>query len=700
MGNKKKKKKSQFPLRLNLLFFTVFLLFSALIMRLGFVQIVYGDEYKRELEKKEDIIISTQVPRGQMYDRNGNTIVGNAAKNAITYTNWGVKPEVMRETAEKLAGLITMDTKDDLKKITETDKKDYWALLNDEAAKKKISKEEDAALQEKYSNDKKKYQRAYNELLRSKITKKELNSFSKFELETLAIYRVFNSGYYYTPQMVKNTGVTDKEFAKVSENLSELPGVDTIKDWDRTYAYDGTLKTVLGKISTSQRGVPAEQKDQYLAKGYSMNDRVGLSYLENQYEDVLKGQKKKVKYIKDKSGEIVDSTTISNGEPGKDLVLTIDMKLQQEVDKIIEEELRATKRSYVGTHLLDRAFVVLMKPKTGEVLTMSGKMLGKDENGNTEMQDFALGNITTSYNVGSAVKGAMVLAGYKEGVIHPYTPIKDEIMQIPGSRPFKSWKVMGTINDLTALQQSSNVYMAKTAIMIGKGHYVYNNPLDIDPAAFSKIRNSFSEFGLGVRTGIDLPNEMAGFRGTELTPYQLMALSIGQYDTYTNMQLAQYVSTIANGGYRIQPHMVKEIRTSSKGEEGLGSMVQEIQPKVLNKLDLQPSWLSQVQRGFRMVMSTSNGTGARYFGNASYQPAGKTGTAQAFYDGPLRSNYNEPPQVMNVSLVTYAPYDNPEVAMAVLVPWVYTTNNGPSPNMTIGKRVLDKYFELKKEENK
>ncbi|WP_445490406.1 peptidoglycan D,D-transpeptidase FtsI family protein [Niallia sp. 03133] len=698
MGNKKKKKKNQFPLRLNLLFFAVFLLFSALIMRLGFVQIVYGDEYKRELEKKEDVIISTQVPRGQMYDRNGNVIVGNAAKNAITYTNWGVKPDEMRKTAEKLANLITLDTDKDLKKITEIDKKDFWILLHNDEAKKKISKKENAGLQEQYSNDSKRYQKAYNELLRSRITKKEINSFSKFQLETLAIYRTFNSGYYYTPVMVKNEGVSEEEFAKVSEHLAELKGVDTIKDWDRTFAYDNTLKTVLGKVSSSQRGVPAEQKDQYLAKGYNMNDRVGLSYLENEYEDILKGQKKKVKYIKDKTGNIVDSTTISNGEPGKDLVLTIDMKLQQEVDKIIEEELRATKRSYAGTYLLDRAFVVLMKPKTGEVLTMSGKMLGKDENGNTEMQDFALGNITTSYNVGSAVKGAMVLTGYKEGVIHPYTPINDEVMHIPDSRPFKSYKIMGTINDLTALQQSSNVYMAKTAIRIGKGHYVPNRPLDIDPAAFSKIRNSFNEFGLGVRTGIDLPNEMAGYRGPELTPYQLMALSIGQYDTYTNMQLAQYVSTIANGGYRIQPHMVKEVRESSKGEDGLGAMVQEIQPKVLNKLDLQPSWLPQVQRGFRMVMQPG-GTGSLFAG-ASYQPAGKTGTAQAFYDGPLRSNYGKnAPQVMNVSLVTYAPYENPEVAMAVLVPWVYTTDRGPSPNMTIGKRVMDKYFELKKEEN-
>jgi cell division protein FtsI/penicillin-binding protein 2 len=84
------------------------------------------------------------------------------------------------------------------------------------------------------------------------------------------------------------------------------------------------------------------------------------------------------------------------------------------------------------------------------------------------------------------------------------------------------------------------------------------------------------------------------------------------------------------------------------------------------------------------------------FAGSAYSPAGKTGTAQAFYDGPMRGDYKMPPEVMNVSLVAYAPYENPEVAMAVMVPWVYTTDNGPSPNLTIGKKVMDKYFDMKK----
>ncbi|MGN8841428.1 peptidoglycan D,D-transpeptidase FtsI family protein [Niallia sp. HCP3S3_B10] len=701
MGEKKKKKRNPIPLRVNLIFFMVFLLFSALILRLGFVQIVYGDDYKNEVEKKEDVVISTSVPRGEMYDRTGKSIVSNVGKNAITYTNWNkYTAEEMRDTAEELAKIIKMDSDKDLKKISERDKKDYWILINPDEAKTKISEEDQKQLASKYKDDKKEYQKAYDELLRSRISETDLNKLTDLDMETLAIYREFQSGYFYTPHIVKNEGVTDKEIAIISENLERLPGVDTLRDWDREYEFGSTLKTVLGNVSTSQRGVPAEEKDSYLAKGYSMNDRVGLSYLEKQYEDVLKGQKKKVKYIKDKTDDIVGSEILSNGSAGNDLVLTIDMDLQLEVEKIIEEELKKTKYGYAGTKYLDRAFVVLMDPHTGEILTMAGKQLGTDDDsGKQIVNDFALGNITTSYNVGSVVKGAMVITGYKEGVLSPGTTyINDSTMQIKGSNPFKSWKTMGNINDLIALKQSSNVFMAKTAIMIGKGKYAYMQPLNIDLDAYPKIRNSFSEFGLGVRTGIDLPNEMAGFKGAidPNQPANLMFLSIGQYDTYTNMQLAQYISTIANGGYRIQPHLVKEIRETSIEEGQLGPIVQEIQPKVLNKLDLEPGWMEQIQKGFRMVMQPG-GTGS-VFAGASYSPAGKTGTAEAFYYDPLNKQ-EEPPQVMNVSLITYAPSDNPEVAMAVMVPWVYTTNNGPSPNLTIGKRVMDKYFELKKEKD-
>ncbi len=388
---------------------------------------------------------------------------------------------------------------------------------------------------------------------------------------------------------------------------------------------------------------------------------------------------------------------VTEGQRGKDLVLSIDMELQRSVEQIIETNLLATKKM-AGTGFLDRAYVVLMDPNTGEILTMAGKRLVKNsETGQTELQDDALGTFTTSYNVGSAVKGATVLTGYQQGAISPNSSWVDTPLKIKGTPVKKSWTTMGRITDLKALERSSNVYMFMTAIAIGKGRYVPNGPLSLDPAAFDTIRDSFSQFGLGVRTGIDLPNETAGFKGADKKPGFLLDLAIGQYDTYSAMQLAQYVSTIANNGYRVQPHIVKEIREPVLDKNEIGPITQSITPTILNRVDMKEEWVKRVQSGFRLVMSGSQGTATRFFGSKPYNPAGKTGTAQAFYDGPDRKKYGkEPPEVMNLSLVGYAPYESPEVSMAVLVPWAYTPSaTDTRTNLLIGSQVMDKFFELK-----
>ncbi len=684
-----KKKKKQVSLRLNFVFFTVFVLFSMLILRLGIVQIVYGEDYKREIERTEDVTVNSPVPRGKMLDRNLTTIVDNSASNAITYTrSQSTGNDEMLEVAEKLAKLINKNTEE----VRDRDKQDYWILMNPDRAKEKITDDEWDLYEEKEIDDKDLY-----DLQLKRITEKDLSELTDEDLEILAIFREFNSGYALTPQIVKKN-VTAKEYAAVSENLEQLPGVDTTTDWDREYPLEPTLSSVLGGITDSNEGLPRERLQYYLSRDYSRNDRVGKSYLELQYEDILHGQKAKVKNVTDKAGNVLDTKVITEGQRGKDLVLSIDMDLQIAVEKIIEEELAKAKQQ-PGTRLLDRAFVVLMDPFTGEVLTMAGKQIVKDEEtGANKMQDFALGNIITSYTVGSAVKGATVLTGLNEGAITTGTTFHDTPIVIKGTQPKSSWRAgLGTLDYKNALKVSSNVYMFRTAINLGGGVYRYNQPLSINPNAFDVFRNSFAQFGLGVRTGIDLPNEMAGFKGIDRGPGLLLDFSIGQYDTYTPMQLAQYVSTIANGGNRIKPQVVKEIREPNMDNEEIGPVLKTFEPVVLNKVDAEPEWIEGVQEGFRRVMQVNGGTAYGSFGSASYKPAGKTGTAQAFYDGPERSKFDSAPPVMNLSLVGYAPYDNPEVAMAVMVPWAYEGNTGHSANSTIGRRVLDTYFDLKKE---
>ena len=689
---KKKKEQTHVPLRFNILFITVFALFSILILRLGFVQIVYGDDFRREIERTEDITIHNPVPRGKMFDRNGRIIVDNTSQNAITYTKFkGTSQKELFEIAERLAKLIDKDDR----KVQERDKKDYWISKNPELANGKITNAEWVLYRDKQINDKDIYQ-----LKLERIKEEELLTLTKEDLEILAIYKELNNGHVFTPQIIKNKNVTSEEYAIVSENLQHLPGIDTTTDWERTYLFGDTLKTILGKVSSSDKGLPSEQLHYYLARDYSRNDRVGLSYIEEMYEDVLHGQKAKVKNITDKKGNVTETIVVSQGKRGKDIVLTIDMDLQLAVDKIIVEELMAAKRT-PHTDLLDRAFVVLMDPHTGEILTLSGKQIIKNkETGKQEILDFAYGTFTTSYSAGSAVKGATILTGYKTGAIAPNTYLFDAPIKIKDTPQKASWMNFGHLNDIKALQVSSNVYMFKTAIEIGKGKYEYDEPLSFkNKYAFENIRDSFSQFGLGVRTGIDLPNEQIGYKGPLKLPGFLLDLVIGQYDTYTPIQLVQYVSTIANGGYRIQPHLVKEIREPLLDNNQLGPIVEEIKPTILNDIGTKKEWLGRVQEGFRRVMQVKGGTAYDYFSDASYKPAGKTGTAQAMYDGPEMYKYKQrgvlPPEVMNLSLVGYAPYHNPEIAMAVLVPWAYEGEKGHYANNIIGRRVLDAYFNLK-----
>lgn len=147
----------------------------------------------------------------------------------------------------------------------------------------------------------------------------------------------------------------------------------------------------------------------------------------------------------------------------------------------------------------------------------------------------------------------------------------------------------------------------------------------------------------------------------------------------------------------MQPHIVKQIRLPAEGKEEIGPVNQVINPAILNRIDAKHNWIYRVQLGFKKVMQEEGGTAYKYFKGADYSPAGKTGTAEAFYDGPLRNYFGkEPPQVMNLSLVSYAPSYNPEIAMAVLVPWAYQGKEDHKANLKIGRRVLDVYFQMKK----
>lgn len=662
-----------------------------MIIQLGKVQIIDGETYKNEVEKRENATVSLSVPRGKIFDREGNPVVDNKSLRTITYTKMkGVKSEEILKTARQLADIIEIP-QEDIDKLTETDKKDFWMQLNPKLTEKLVSKKEINKFRDKDITGKN-LDKKIEELKRKRVTDKDLQDLTDKDIKVLAIKSKMTSGYQMAPQIIKKD-VSEKEFTIISEGLANLPGVDVSVDWERVYVNDGLFRSVLGNVSNSDEGLPSEKLDYYLVRDYSRNDRVGKSYIEQQYEDVLHGTKKEVRSVADKQGTTIRTETISEGKSGKNLTLTIDMELQKKVEESIEKILKAYKGS---ESMLDRAFVVMMNPKNGQVLSMAGKRL-VEKDGKTEVEDYALGTMTSSYELGSTVKGATVLTGFETKAITPGTYFYDAPMKLKGTREKKSWKEFGNIDDLRALQVSSNVYMFHTALKIAGVDYVKNSSLNIKQEYFDKMRYYFRQFGLGVPTGIDLPNETAGQIGKkDNQPGFLLDYSIGQYDTYTPLQLVQYISTIANGGYRMKPQIVQEVREQTSQKDEIGKVVHAVEPIVLNKIDMKEEYINQVKEGFRKVFQEGDGTGVRAFQKASYKPAGKTGTAQTVYGGESdigRNEKGERRECYNLTLAGYAPYDNPEVAFSVVVPWVMNDKSGI--NSDIGKEVLDAYFELK-----
>ena len=331
--------------------------------------------------------------------------------------------------------------------------------------------------------------------------------------------------------------------------------------------------------------------------------------------------------------------------------------------------------------------------------------LDRDEDGKRIVRDYSFGTITAAYPTGSVVKGATVLAGYSNDAIAMGQTMIDEPMLLPGGLMKASLfnRTIGNrvaVNDQTALERSSNVYMFKIALAISGNAYERYRGFSVAQEDWDTMRNSFAEFGLGVRTGIDLPNEGKGVTGRFIRtePGTFLDFAIGQYDTYTPLQLLQYVSTIANDGYRMQPHVVKEIRQPSSDGKTLGAVETVVEPKILNRINNSQAEIDRVKQGMRMVYTGSNGTARKYFNDLKYSAAGKTGTAEINYYDDKESPFYTKASV-NTTHVGFAPYENPEVAYAVLIPYITTDpRNVPPASNEIARAALDKYYELKNKE--
>lgn len=557
--------------------------------------------------------------------------------------------------------------------------KKFWIKNNNDLADKKITSEEWQSLA-----DRKLTSEDIFKLKIERITDSDLSVYNEIDKKAAYIYYLMNNGYAYEEKVIKRNAL-DIEYAFVAENTDNLRGVYPKLDWERVYPYGNTFRTLLGTVSTSSSGVPLELKDYYLKKGYSLNDRVGTSYLEYQYEDLLRGVKDK--FLITSTGE---NKLYEEGSRGNDLVLTIDINLQQEVEKILEEELIKAKK-YPNTENYNHSFVIITDPNNGEILAMAGKQI-VFKDGEYKFYDYTPGIFTTSVVAGSSVKGVSQLVGYQTGALKIGEVRNDTCIKIAATPAKCSWTYLGSLDDIEALKQSSNTYQFRTAINVGKGVYQENQPLSLDSSAFTIYRNAFGEFGLGTKTGLDVPNENVGYIGTSTATGQLLDFSIGQYDTYTPIELSQYISTLANGGTRIAPHLLKSVYYPTK--DALTNLNYEVEPVVLNKVNFSAEYIERVKLGFKAVLEPY-GTGYGYI-DLNYKPAGKTGTSEGFVDT-NNDGLIDTETISNI-FVGYAPYDNPQVTFTIISPNIYTKNaysSAQTPvNRYITQQVSKKFFEI------
>lgn len=677
------KKKRKFdshsiPRRLNLLFGIVILLFMSLIVRLGYMQVVHREFYTKKLATASKTKVTTSSVRGQIYDASGKPLVENTTKQVVSFTRSNkMRAETIKEIAQKLLPLVSISNAD----VTERQQVDYY-LADSEVYKKVVNQ---LPKNKKYSAD-------GNRLTESKIYSNAVKSvdvvklnYSNEDKKVIYLFSQMNAIANFETGNIRTDDLSPDQIATIASSSKELSGISITTSWDRK-VLDTSLASIIGSVSSEKAGLPAEEVNAYLKKGYSLNDRVGTSYLEKQYESTLQG-KRAVKEINlDKNGNMESVKNISNGSKGNNLKLTMDLTFQNGVEDILRRYFSAELANGHATYS-EGVYAVAMNPKTGAILAMAGLKHNIDTG---ELTADSLGTIMNNFVPGSVVKGATLTAGWGSGAITGNQVLTDQPISFGGSSAITSWFTQygpRQITALEALEYSSNTYMVQLALNMMGTPYSPNMTIDLKNlnSSMDKLRKTFAQYGLGASTGIDLPSESEGYTPKKYTFANYLTNAFGQFDNYTPMQLAQYAATVANGGTRIAPHLVEGIYDNNE-KGGLGKLIEGKATKELNKVDISKDNMDLIRRGFyQVVHGTSGFTTGRTLSQGEAVPiSAKTGTAETFVN-------NGKQEAINTNVVAYAPNNNPQIAVAVVFP--HNTDLSSTVSHSITRDIINLYHQ-------
>lgn len=609
------------------------------VIRLFDIMIINHEEYKSKGEEiVSKTIYSSSAPRGRILDKMGNILVDNKGIKVLTYKNNG---DNQIELCKYLASILDMSDE----YVSENDLKKYYYMAN----KQEIDKLLDKKVLDKY-NSKMLTKEELDLYKYSFIFDNDLESVNKTEAY---IYKLMNEGYNYQEKIIKSN-ITEEELTKINELNSSSLSI-TIK-WMRIFNYDTVLNDLFGAIGPIEK----ENMQEYLDKGYSLDDTVGVSFLEAYYEDYLKGEKAEYLLREDGSKELIKEEV-----RGSDLVLSIDINIQLKVEEALKEEVRNAKM-YPSSKYYNGSYVVVSDPKNGSIVAIAGY------NYTDEFVHDVIGTLTNSYAVGSVVKGASQSVAFMNGVIDTKKRIQDSCVKLKNMPEKCSWTKLGTLNDIDALTYSSNYYQFINAIKVAGREYTYNMNFNPTKEVFDKYREIFKSYGLGTLSGIDLYEEKTGIIGERISGDLLLNYVIGQYDTYTPLMLSSYINTIANDGVRYK------LRLVDYGLDKDNKKINVNDAEVLSTVDINSEDLKRIQTGLHNVIL--KGTGASYV-NKSFDAAGKTGTSETFYEG-FRTTTR--------SFIMYAPFEEPEYSVVIISPNLSYKNNVNNYSYPVNSRLSRK----------
>lgn len=619
------------------------ILLTIISVRIFELRILKHDYYTKEyLKQTNKIVYGFSAPRGRILDRNGKVLVDNIGSNTIIYHKL--------DNNELEISKILLNILEEKKEASKEEQIEYY-MQNNNTDFLLTTEELELYNKRKLSSE---------EIKKIKISRIDnyLN-YTNEEKQIIYIYNLLNNGYSYSSKIIKKDA-SIKECALIQEK--NIPGLTCEYTTKRVYLYD-TMNAIYGSVGE----ISKENKEYYLDKGYSLNDEVGLSYLEKEYDDYLKGTKAIYKVNKDNT-----LTLIEKEKQGNDIILTIDIDLQLKINEIIKKNIEKSKKMN-NTDYYNSSYVVISDPNTGEIIASTGLQKIKDS-----YYDVTQNILTNSFTVGSVIKGASHTVAYQNNLIEVGKKINDSCVKLYQVPTKCSYKKLGYIDDITALKTSSNYYQFINAIKLTGQKYKFNMKLNATKEHFDIYRNTFKDFGLGTSTGIDLENESLGITGKKVADDLLLNLSIGQYDTYTPLQLTNYINTIATSGKRYSLHYLKEVRNNEK-------IVYQYEPTILS--EIKDNWyFERITKGFKEVLYTGTGRG---YTDTKYKPAGKTGTSEVVY--------NKDVTTINQTYAMFAPYDNPKYSIVVISPNISYNNDNSTYiapiNRYISKEVSKILFE-------